>query len=205
VDLYCFSPDDCYRSDYWFPKISNGLPTRQIDVSPILRLIWKKNLNLDITLIQHKGFAYQRTLYIHGFLAGSMDCGAAPLTEVLQSLIPGELGIRVYGRLASGVGINRDGSGGRIRWGTLESQHGGGALVYSTDEYDTAFFALDGGKHLKMVARPIAKTVLELSASLRDRVLEYTVLPPEGVVIDLETMTKFDCGLIYSNKELKEA
>jgi hypothetical protein len=56
-----------------------------------------------------------------------------------------------------------------------------------------------------MVARPIAKTVLELSASLRDRVLEYTVLPPEGVVIDLETMTKFDCGLIYSNKELKEA
>lgn len=164
----------------------------QYDITPLLRAIWSRDLNIAITLINSKNVAPNDPL-------GGMDCNAKAITAILRSILGGQLDLRKYGQLLYGIGINLDGSGGKVLWSTTNPCYVNEWSVerFSSDSHFTSsFIAEESGSRLEMNEREKPLALLDFPQHLLKRIMDMVVHPAEGFRIDLDKDTKFDCGLI---------
>ncbi|KAI4920876.1 hypothetical protein J4E85_008991 [Alternaria conjuncta] len=204
LDLDQLQPMNCFRGE---ARLDHSFEAREavfdeklelFEVTPLLRAIWRLNADVDVTFTQSFG-----PLNVHD--KKYVQYHASSLTAVMRSILQGQLKLRQYGRLVAAVGIRRDASGGIINWGTTNYDLRGGhpqrIRVLPGPEHMSTFVAEDDGSRLKLVSSNQAN-LLALPGRLRERIFNMVVTPVEGISIDLDKETKFNCGLLHTNQEI---
>jgi hypothetical protein len=161
-----------------------------IEVHSLLRMIWREALDIEISIIQPHAQAFQDIMHWTEHSRSTMaafECNIAAITQIVNSLAKGQLGLAKYGRLVDGIGIKRDGSGGAVTWAT-NHDHGGYAAACVGDlrrreisaykEYRVEFIAEQGGRQLRML-RSEPRSLLDLPKNVRDNIFPRVITSEE--------------------------
>lgn len=164
------------------------------EVTPLLRAIWEMAPMVGFS-IQNETLRAQST---HGLVFNT-----SAISAIIHSILGGQLRLREHGRLLCAVSLNRDGSGGKIIWGTTNPSNTDWSFergkIGPDYNYTTAFIAEDGGARLEMCKREKPLTLLDLPQSLLKFIFRKVICPHEGHRIDLCKDKKIDSGIIYVN------
>ena len=195
---------NCFRGE---ARLDHSFETREavfdeqlelFEVTPLLRAIWRLNADVYVTFTQSFG-----PLNVHD--EEYVQYHASSLTAVMRSILQGQLKLRQYGKLVAAVGIRRDASGGIINWGTTNYDLRGGhpqrVRILPGPEYMSTFVAEQDGSRIELVSSNQAY-LLGLPERIRERIFDMFITPVEGISIDVNEETKFNCGLLHTNQEI---
>jgi hypothetical protein len=131
---------------------------------------------------------------------------ALTMSAILKSILGGQLKLREHGRLLCAVVIEQNASGGKIGWGTTNPycsyRSSDRGRIVPDLHYTSSFIVEDGGARLQICKREVPLALLNLPCSLLERIISMVVHPLEGVRIDLDKETKFNCGMIHVNRDI---
>jgi hypothetical protein len=125
------------------------------------------------------------------------------MTALLRPILQGQLRIRAQRRLLSGVSIRRDGSSGRIIWGTLQRLWNPSPRQFDLvpDQYYTFTCAVEDRATQLQLTDLVRPHLLNLPKVIRERIFELVLRPSEGTHINLNSQAEFSCGLLYVNRD----
>ncbi|KAI4610445.1 hypothetical protein J4E80_008209 [Alternaria sp. BMP 0032] len=207
LDLDHLKPRDCFRGE---ARLDNGFEEQErvfdeklelFEVTPLLRAIWRLEADVDVSFTQPFGPAKYQGEEV-------FRCHASSITTIMRSILQGQLKLRQYGRLVAAVGLKRDGTGGMINWGTTNYDYRGPARrqlvrILPGPEHMSTFVAGGDGSRLELVKSNHA-SLLGIPKRIRRLIFDAIINPVDGIAIDLDKETKFNCGLLHTNQEIFE-
>ncbi|KAI4923741.1 uncharacterized protein J4E92_007715 [Alternaria infectoria] len=206
LDLDHLKPRDCFRGE---ARLDNDFEEQErvfdeklelFEITPLLRAIWRLEADVDVSFTQPFGPAKYQGEEV-------FRCHASSITTIMRSILQGQLKLRQYGRLVAAVGLKRDGTGGMINWGTTNYDYRGAhpqlVRILPGPEHMSSFVAEDDGSRLELVKSNEA-SLLGIPKRIRRTIFDAIINPDDGIAIDLDKETKFNCGLLHTNKEIFE-
>ncbi|KAI4640459.1 hypothetical protein J4E93_008665 [Alternaria ventricosa] len=206
LDLDHLQSRDCFMGE---ARLDNDFEEQErvfdeklelFEVTPLLRAIWRLHADVDVSFTQPFGPANYQGWEV-------FRCHASSITTIIRSILQGQLKLRQYGRLVAAVGLKRDGTGGMINWGTTNYDYRGArpqlVRILPGSEHMSTFVAEDDGSRLELVKSNHA-SLLGIPKRIRRLIFDAIINPVDGIAIDLDKETKFNCGLLHTNQEIFE-
>lgn len=198
LDLTLLSEHTLYHAERGHHELNDRIfrgHEKVFEITPLLKTVWTHDYHLDLGFVRHE-LGDNPTI----------SCNVAAMTQVLRSILQGQLRENAHGPLLCGVAMKRDGSGGAISWGRVAK---GSEKTFSPcnrwfpeEHFEVEFSAEEGVQRLEMKKREDRRTLLCLPSEVRGWIFEEVVCPEEAICVDLDAETEFGLGLPHINKHL---
>jgi hypothetical protein len=142
-----FDTFNLYNSAYLHTYVDATIPSFHpgldiIEVTVLLRAVWRRNLDFAIGLVDVEDMQQERAEY---WMTNPDRARAKGVVDVINSLLRGQLGLVGYRDVVAAVAVRRDGSGGWISWGVGADGRCDAGFLHGCSYTMSEFLAEDGG------------------------------------------------------------